>query len=247
MIREVHARTPGHRRPRRGPLAGPEHRCRCPARAGHGGGGRDLHPHHGGRGEGRPPARPVGREPEFLARAAARRGRAGGVAAAGGGTRCPLALLSFLPVAFAALSYPLTSVVFIGAVDVLTLVGVGAIATKATPDPVHLGFFATCLGMTTVICAWEAFDHDRQREDLARISRADPLTGCLNRRGFEERLDAEIDSGMRTGRRTALVVLDLDHFKDVNDTRGHEAGDSLLRWVVETINRVLRPMDSLGR
>jgi diguanylate cyclase (GGDEF)-like protein/putative nucleotidyltransferase with HDIG domain len=171
----------------------------------------------------------------------------GALAALDGGTKSPLALLFFLPVTFAALSYPLASVVLIGAVDVLTFVGVGVMATKPAPDPVHLSFFATCLGVTAVMCAWEAHDHDRQRDDLARISRADPLTGCLNRRGFEERLDAEIDSGMRTGRRTALVVLDLDHFKDVNDTRGHEAGDKLLRWVVATVNEVLRPMDSLGR
>jgi diguanylate cyclase (GGDEF)-like protein/putative nucleotidyltransferase with HDIG domain len=171
----------------------------------------------------------------------------GALAASDGGTRSPLALLFFLPVAYAALSYPLPSVVVIGAIDVLTFVGVGVSQAKATPDPVHLGFFATCLGMTTVLCAWEARDHDRQRDELARISRADPLTGCLNRRGFEERLDAEIDSGMRTGRRSALVVLDLDHFKDVNDTRGHEAGDHLLRWVVQVVNEVLRPMDSLGR
>jgi diguanylate cyclase (GGDEF)-like protein/putative nucleotidyltransferase with HDIG domain len=169
------------------------------------------------------------------------------LAASDGGTKSPLALLFFLPVAFAALSYPLLSVVLIGAVDVLTFVGVGLAATQPAPDPVHLGFFATCLAITAVMCAWEANDHERQRDDLARISRADPLTGCLNRRGFEERLDAEIDSGMRTGRRTALVVLDLDHFKDVNDTRGHDAGDKLLRWVVETTEEILRPMDSLGR
>src|SRR5437763_1175117 len=129
----------------------------------------------------------------------------------------------------------------------LTLFAAGVGQAKASRDPVHLAFFATCLGMTAVLCAWEAHDHDRQREDLARVSRADPLTGCLNRRGFEERLDAEVDNGMRTGRRTALVVLDLDHFKDVNDTRGHEAGDHLLRWVVAKVLEVLRPMDSLGR
>src|SRR3954452_22355735 len=187
------------------------------------------------------------RETFFLLWSVAHIALIGALAASDGGTKSPLALLFFLPVAFAALSYPLASVVLIGATDVLTFVGVGLTATKPAPDPVHLGFFATCLGITTVICAWEAHDHERQREDLARISRADPLTGCLNRRGFEERLDAEIDSGMRTGRRTALVVLDLDHFKDVNDTRGHEAGDKLLRWVVSSVDEVLRPMDSPSR
>jgi diguanylate cyclase (GGDEF)-like protein/putative nucleotidyltransferase with HDIG domain len=187
------------------------------------------------------------RETVFLLWSVAHIAMIAGLAASDGGPKSPLALLFFLPVVFAALSYPLPSVVAIGAADMLAFVGVGVVAAKSAADPVHLGFFATCLGMTAVICAWEAHDHDRQRDDLARISRADPLTGCLNRRGFEERMAAEIDSGMRTGRRTALVVLDLDHFKDVNDTRGHEAGDQLLRWVVRTVEEVLRPMDSLGR
>ena len=186
------------------------------------------------------------RETFFLLWSVAQIGLIGGLAAYDG-PKSPFALLFFLPVAYAALSYPLPSVVVIGAIDVLTCVGVGVLSAKDAPDPVHLGFFATCLAMTAVLCAWEAHDHDRQRDDLNRISRADPLTGCLNRRGFEERLDAEIDYGMRSGRRTALVVLDLDHFKDVNDTRGHEAGDRLLLWVVKTVNGALRPMDSLGR
>src|SRR2546421_2633158 len=70
----------------------------------------------------------------------------GALAASDGGTKSPLALLFFLPVTFAALSYPLASVALIGAVDVLTFVGVGLVATKPAPDPVHLSFFATCLG-----------------------------------------------------------------------------------------------------
>src|SRR5204863_9679992 len=49
------------------------------------------------------------------------------------------------------------------------------------------------------------------------------------------------------GRRTALVVLNLYPFKDLNDTRRPEAGDDLLRWLVATVPDVLRPMDSLGR
>jgi diguanylate cyclase (GGDEF)-like protein/putative nucleotidyltransferase with HDIG domain len=185
------------------------------------------------------------REPFFLLWSVVHVFLIAALTAADGGATSPLALLFFLPLAFAALSYPLPSVVAIGAVDVLAFVGVGVLVGAI--DTVYLGFFATCLGGTALICAWEAHDHDRQRDDLARISRADPLTGCLNRRGFEERLEAEIDGGMRTGRRTALVVLDLDHFKDVNDTRGHEAGDKLLRWVVRTIEETLRPMDSVGR
>ena len=79
------------------------------------------------------------------------------------------------------------------------------------------------------------------------MSRADPLTGCLNRRGFEERFDAELSSALRHGRPFGLISLDLDHFKEVNDTRGHAAGDDLLRWAVDVMRDTARPMDTVGR
>jgi diguanylate cyclase (GGDEF)-like protein len=169
----------------------------------------------------------------------------GALVAADGGADSPLALLFILPLAFAALSYPLPSVVAIGAVDVLTFVGVGLSA--GIHSQARLAFFATCLAITALLCAWEAVDHDRQRHALALVSRADPLTGCLNRRGFEERFEAEIDSATRSGGSIGLVVLDLDHFKAVNDSHGHAAGDELLRWCVERAGEALRPMDTLGR
>ena len=167
------------------------------------------------------------------------------LAYADGGAGSPLALLFFLPLAFAALSYPLPSVVAIGAVDVVGFVLSGLAAGHASQP--RLAFFACCLAVTALLCAWEASDHDRQRTALARVSRADPLTGCLNRRGFEERLDAELDNATRHRSELGLVLLDLDHFKAVNDTQGHAAGDELLRWVVARAGEVLRPMDSLGR
>jgi diguanylate cyclase (GGDEF)-like protein len=167
------------------------------------------------------------------------------LAAADGGAGSAFSLLFFLPLAFAALSYPLPSMVAIGTLDVLAFVVVGRTAGHA-PEA-HLAFFASCLAVTALLCAWAALDHERQRAALARVSRADPLTGCLNRRGFEERLEAEIDSSTRSGGTLGLVVLDLDHFKAVNDARGHAAGDELLRWAVERAGAALRPMDSLGR
>jgi diguanylate cyclase (GGDEF)-like protein len=167
------------------------------------------------------------------------------LAIADGGAHSPFALLFFLPIAFAALSYPLPSVVAIGALDVLTFVTVGLAGGNASQP--SLAFFASCLAITALLCAWEALDHERQRSALARVSRADSLTGCLNRRGFEERLEAEIDSSTRSGGTLGLVVLDLDHFKSVNDTHGHAAGDELLCWTVERAGETLRPMDSLGR
>ena len=112
-----------------------------------------------------------------------------------GGARSPLALMFFLPLAFAALSYPMPSVVVIGTVDVLASAVVGL--TDGSTSQAYLALFATCLAVTALLCAWAALDHDRQRDALARVSRADPLTGCLNRRGFEERFEAELSRAAR--------------------------------------------------
>ena len=169
---------------------------------------------------------------------------AGTIVVLDGGPKSPLSLLFFVPVVFAGLSYPLRSVVAVGAIDVLTLVGIG-IATGASQPA--LAFYATCLAIVALLCAWEALDHERQRDALARVSRADSLTGCLNRRGLEERLEAELDGARRNGREVGVVMLDLDDFKQVNDARGHEAGDELLRWTVDRAGEMLRPMDALGR
>jgi diguanylate cyclase (GGDEF)-like protein len=185
------------------------------------------------------------REPFFLAWSIASVAQIAALVVADSAARSPFALLFFLPLAFAALSYPLPSVVTIGVIDVIAFVATGLVAGQAS-EP-HLAFFASILTITALLCAWEALDHDRQRSALARVSRADPLTGCLNRRGFEERLEAELDGARRHTGSLSLVVLDLDHFKAVNDTHGHGAGDDLLRWTVARAGETLRPMDSVGR
>ena len=130
------------------------------------------------------------REPFFLLWSITQIALTAVVVAADGGSTSPLALLFFIPVIFAALSYPLASVVTIAALDYVAYVAVGVAGDR--PDPEYVGFFALCLGCTAVLCGWHARNQDRRREALARVSRADPLTGCLNRRGFEERFDSEL-------------------------------------------------------
>ena len=169
----------------------------------------------------------------------------GAIVALDGGTRSPIALVYFVPLVFAALSYPLGAVVAISLIDVAVCVGVGALLAK--PDWTYLAFFASTLGCTATLCVWHARNHDRQRGELAAVSRTDPLTESLNRRGFEERMDAELDETARHGRPLSLMLLDLDDFKGVNDTLGHAAGDDLLRWVVSTVKSTLRPFDDVGR
>ena len=87
---------------------------------------------------------------------------------------------------------------------------------------------------------------ERMRE-LEAYAERDPLTGTLNRRGFErelERIIAELD---RHGTKAALIYLDLDDFKSVNDRNGHAAGDAVLRQVATTLRRNVRASDSVAR
>src|SRR5437763_1227479 len=162
-----------------------------------------------------------------------------------GGVKSPLTLVFFVPVVFAAMSYPLPSVVVVG---VLSLAGYLAIALADgdAGDP-EVFVFTFALGSTAVMSAWQARNHDRQRCELARVSRADPLTRCLNRRGLRERADAELAHSVRHGLPLSVLVLDLDDFKVVNDTRGHSIGDALLCRVVDRLAEVVRPSDAIGR
>jgi diguanylate cyclase (GGDEF)-like protein len=86
-----------------------------------------------------------------------------------------------------------------------------------------------------------------QRRRLRELSRVDVLTQCLNRRGFQERTTAELAHADRTHRNLSLLILDLDRFKEVNDSGGHAAGDELLCWVGATIKEHLHPHDVVGR
>ncbi len=75
----------------------------------------------------------------------------------------------------------------------------------------------------------------------------DPLTGVLNRRGFERELTRALAYLARYGGQGALVYLDLDGFKPVNDRYGHAAGDAVLRAVGATLRREVRASDAVGR
>jgi diguanylate cyclase (GGDEF)-like protein len=115
------------------------------------------------------------------------------------------------------------------------------------PGFTYIAFVAASLACAAALCVAQARNHHAQRAELGRVSRTDSLTDSLNRRGFEERLDAELAEAEREGSPLALMLLDLDNFKFVNDTQGHAAGDELLCWVVTTVRATLRPVDALGR
>ncbi len=85
------------------------------------------------------------------------------------------------------------------------------------------------------------------RDHLARMAKTDPLTGLLNHGAFHQRLDQEVQRAARHGAPLTLAVLDLDHFKQVNDRHGHRAGDEALRTVADLLRAHARETDILGR
>jgi diguanylate cyclase (GGDEF)-like protein len=84
-------------------------------------------------------------------------------------------------------------------------------------------------------------------EALERLSKTDALTELLNRRGMQERLEAQLQHLARDGRRFGLIWLDLDQFKEINDRYGHEAGDRVLIAVAQQLRVLLRRYDCAAR
>jgi len=83
--------------------------------------------------------------------------------------------------------------------------------------------------------------------DAERRAETDPLTGVLNRRSLIERLDAAGARARARGLPIAVLFIDLDHFKQINDSFGHQAGDACLRAIIPPIHAELRQSDTVGR
>ncbi|MDR1607542.1 MAG: diguanylate cyclase [Deltaproteobacteria bacterium] len=84
-------------------------------------------------------------------------------------------------------------------------------------------------------------------EQAVTLASRDPLTGLFNRRIFLEQLDREFYQSHRHSSPLSMIILDLDHFKSINDTYGHQTGDGYLLWLAETLNSVTRGGDVTAR
>jgi two-component system, cell cycle response regulator len=89
--------------------------------------------------------------------------------------------------------------------------------------------------------------NQRLLRELESLSRTDALTGAGNRRSFDDALGHEMARAKRHGQALSLVMLDIDHFKAINDTHGHQGGDEVLRAVARTLRATLRDGDVLYR
>jgi len=99
----------------------------------------------------------------------------------------------------------------------------------------------------TLLQAHDTTDQRRQELALRHLADHDPLTGMLNRRRFEEELDRLVAVGRRYEQPAALIIVDLDQFKYINDTYGHLHGDELLRRVAAVLRERVRDTDLVAR
>ena len=97
------------------------------------------------------------------------------------------------------------------------------------------------------VLAGQTLSFRYERDVAHKLAEHDPLTGVLNRRAILARLRAEFAKARQSGDPLSLLFLDLDHFKNVNDSYGHRAGDQCLRSVIDPIAGELRQGDALGR
>lgn len=88
---------------------------------------------------------------------------------------------------------------------------------------------------------------EKALEEARSVAFVDPLTGALNRRGFEKAYEREMARARRSGGRLALVMIDLDDFKRLNDQYGHLVGDKALMLLVNVLHESMRPSDVLCR
>lgn len=93
-------------------------------------------------------------------------------------------------------------------------------------------------------------DHSQRKRlenELQRLATTDPLTGLANRRAFFERGQPALEAARRYGQPTSLLMIDVDHFKAVNDRHGHGVGDAMLRLLADRLREVLRQADLIAR
>ncbi len=161
----------------------------------------------------------------------------------GDGTLVWLCLPPALLLAGAARTHPLA----VGAaLATAALADLAAVAGHAPGRPAPVLLAAVVVGSTAVLASVRE-RLQRERDLLRDYALSDPVTGASNRRSLLIRADYEIERHRRAQRSFALVMLDLDGFKSLNDRFGHAAGDDLLRDVARALRRAMRAQDTVAR
>ncbi len=123
--------------------------------------------------------------------------------------------------------------------------------TEGTPTPLADAWFGLAISVSMAVGIFGIrrlfIDMKKQETALYTLARTDVLTGLPNRREILARLQSELDRSERSRHPVSVLMLDVDHFKKVNDTYGHAAGDQVLQAVAQAANACLRRIDSCGR
>lgn len=120
--------------------------------------------------------------------------------------------------------------------------------TFLTPHPVNVAFAMVGNGTAVATLVGILLAHrDEAARALERLATTDGLTGVLNRRAWLLQADIELSSSIRYGRPIAVLMIDIDHFKRINDSRGHEAGDHALQFFAHVLRTACRSGDIVCR
>ncbi len=117
-----------------------------------------------------------------------------------------------------------------------------------SPHPVNFAFALVANATAVLSLAGILLAHrEESARALERLATLDDLTGTLNRRAWLLQANTEMQISERYAHPLAVLMIDLDHFKQINDSRGHEAGDRALQFVAKALKAAVRPGDLVGR
>lgn len=129
---------------------------------------------------------------------------------------------------------------------------IGLVAVVGSASWQHIGSgvglrVVITLTLTGMFCHIFLGIIDSLQQRLHALATVDPLTGAFNRRELERTLPLALERARRTDSRATMISIDIDHFKKINDQLGHDVGDTVLREVVQLLQKRLRKVDSLYR
>ncbi|XOZ32386.1 GGDEF domain-containing protein [Halomonadaceae bacterium KBTZ08] len=143
-------------------------------------------------------------------------------------------------------SFFLTRPVIAISLNTAMVVAIMIYGTSLASGESFWAYFATATVVSA--CAFIfAIRNQQQRREMAVLARRDPLTGVRNRRSMDDALQLAVSTASRTATPYALVMLDLDHFKAINDEHGHGLGDDILVNLARMVERNTRQSDQLFR
>ena len=150
-----------------------------------------------------------------------------------------------------AFRFTLVTLLLLASILGLRAVSAGSLPADAallSPEPIQSIYIASyAIAMLALSIGVFLLATERMRDDLEYLATHDLLTGTLNRRAIVETAERELARCRRHGHVMSLLMMDLDHFKQINDTLGHDVGDTVLCRIADRISMLLRKSDTLSR